>query len=474
MSKITHSRICGWHCVLSLASLLCVINLGDSRLVAQPIAPLPQVQTNDAARNFSGDLRDQISRTPFINDEPAVLRVEDSPTVDQFGVSLADFEIAALSNHPAVEKIAAQIREAKWRCQRAGLHPDMRIGYDGAEMGNEGTSGLQGGFISQQFITGKKHRLDQCVISKEIEHLQQKLAEVRQRILTDVRIELVSAYTEQERIKVLQRSLDLNLRAEESAKDLIDNSEIPRRAYLEIRSIADVSELKLSSAKQEYLASWRRLLSLCGFEGPSQTTLSNDIVPSKDPPIWDETLASVLAASPELAAAFARIEKHRYEIGRARSERHPNISTLVAYQYDEATGDDIASVVASIPIPRKRRVQAEIGQATARLRQAEQHVELVTRAIRHRLATEFEKLESACHETTVYEKRILPRFVESRSLAKQSLDNGEINYLEWVSSERAFLKTMEEYLNAQRKCWIGKYRIQGFLLSDSFDLNRGS
>ena len=51
---------------------------------------------------------------------------------------------------------------------QAGLGPNPVFSYTGAEMGNDGKAGFQGGTVSQEIVTADKLRKDQHVVDQEI------------------------------------------------------------------------------------------------------------------------------------------------------------------------------------------------------------------------------------------------------------------------------------------------------------------
>ncbi|MCP4504862.1 MAG: TolC family protein, partial [Fuerstiella sp.] len=77
-------------------------------------------------------------------------------------LSLADLESLALQRNPTLATATARMNAARGQKVQAGLYPNPSVGYHATEIGNLGTAGQQGAFISQRFITGGKLELDQA------------------------------------------------------------------------------------------------------------------------------------------------------------------------------------------------------------------------------------------------------------------------------------------------------------------------
>src|SRR5918992_3353926 len=75
-------------------------------------------------------------------------------------LTLAEAEALALSCHPAMRQAQGQVRAARGNWVQVGLRPNPEIGYMGEEIGNEGEAGQQGGFVSKEFVTAGKLRLN--------------------------------------------------------------------------------------------------------------------------------------------------------------------------------------------------------------------------------------------------------------------------------------------------------------------------
>lgn len=115
-------------------------------------------------------------------------------------LTLADLEAIALGSNPTLAAAAARVRAARARQIQAGRFPNPVVGYHATEIGNQGTAGQQGGFISQRFITGGKLPLDQAVAGAQVDEALYGLRSQEQRVLNDVRVSYYNALVAQRRV----------------------------------------------------------------------------------------------------------------------------------------------------------------------------------------------------------------------------------------------------------------------------------
>lgn len=90
----------------------------------------------------------------------ASLRAADPPPAPSPALSLPDLEALARTHNPTLVQAHAQVEAARGRAVQAGLYPNPTAGYYGQQIGNQGTAGQQGAFVSQMIVTGGKLRLN--------------------------------------------------------------------------------------------------------------------------------------------------------------------------------------------------------------------------------------------------------------------------------------------------------------------------
>jgi cobalt-zinc-cadmium efflux system outer membrane protein len=136
--------------------------------------------------NLVGDAETEreprVARAP----EPVPLPPISDPFKDD-ELTLAEAEALATAFHPALREAEARVRAAHGNWVQVGLRPNPAIGYDGTDLGDSGTAGKQGGFISQEFVTGGKLDLNRAVALRGQAAAEQRSEQARLQVITTVR-----------------------------------------------------------------------------------------------------------------------------------------------------------------------------------------------------------------------------------------------------------------------------------------------
>ena len=102
-------------------------------------------------------------------------------TQSDFGLTIEAIEELALNNNPAIQQAVAASAQADGIRTQVGLKPNPTIGYFGEEIGNEGSGGLHGAFVSQTFVRGDKLAWNRQVIGHDVNAMNWQIATQRQR-----------------------------------------------------------------------------------------------------------------------------------------------------------------------------------------------------------------------------------------------------------------------------------------------------
>ena len=91
---------------------------------------------------------------------PIRLAAADQPATAPAHLDLEALLALARTRTPDLAAAAARVEEARGRMVQAGLYPNPTVGYSGNQINDgPGTAGQQGGFISQDVVTGGKLRI---------------------------------------------------------------------------------------------------------------------------------------------------------------------------------------------------------------------------------------------------------------------------------------------------------------------------
>ncbi len=386
-------------------------------------------------------------------------------------ISLEELQAIALANNPTLVQAAAQVSAARGRWLQAGLYPNPSVGYLADEIGMAGTAGMQGLAISQQIVRGNKLGLDRAAASQEIARAQQQFESQRLRVLNDVRSQFYSIVVAQ---RALQQNDELVRLAEQGLKianDLLEGLQVSRIDLLQARVELSTTRVAAELARNRYAALWRRLAATLGTPEMQPLQISSDIETSPPELTWNDSLARVLAASPELAAARAEVARATWAVRRARAEPIPNVSVMAGVQHDNEGGDDVASLQVMLPVPILDKNQGAIRAAVAELRAAQAEIARLELQLQSRLAAAFERYANAREQVERYSQDILPDARKSLELVTRGYREGEFAYLPLLESQRSVSRANLAYLSALEQLWESATAIEGLLLSDSLETN---
>jgi cobalt-zinc-cadmium efflux system outer membrane protein len=382
-------------------------------------------------------------------------------------LSLADVEQIALLNNPTLAASRAQVAAARGRQVQAGLYPNPRIGYAADDMGEDGTAGKQGGFVGQEFITWGKLRLSRAVAGQEI---QESLfaAEAQQlRVLSDVRLRFYDSLVAQRRVELSAELSKIAAKSADLSRQLLEALQISQSDLLQLEIETEEAQIVLNNARNESTEAWRRLAAVIGDPTIEVRPLAGELardIPSYE---WEATYLKIMANSPELSAAEARVQRARYAIQRARREVVPNVDVMASASHRNQNGDDVAGVQAAIALPIFDRNQGNIMQANAELVAAQNDVRRIELNLQERLAMAYRRYANARQQVDRYQTQIVPRAQQSLDLVSRAYGAGQVNFLVLLTAQRTYIRVNLAYFDSLGELWQGSTLIEGLLLADS-------
>jgi len=402
---------------------------------------------------------------PFANSsEPIPLPPVETSAASDDRLTLAEAEALAVGFHPAVREAEGRLRAARGNWVQVGLRPNPEIGYAGEEMGDAGTAGKQGGFVSQELVTAGKLGLNRSVASQEIAAAQQRVEQARLRVLTTVRIN----YFE---VLAAERSVALARQLRGFAAELVRVSElrlkaldIPRASLLQSQVESESAALLEQQATQRQSAAWRRLSMAIGVADSQMPMLDDALVRPLPDLGWEEVRRWVLAGSPELAELRFAVDRARWSVQRASAGRVPNVNMEVGVAHDNATGDEIANVRVSMPLPVFDRNQGAMAEARGELAAAQSALQERELALEQRLAAAIRDYTTARERAVKYAEAILPVARESLDITNAGYREGELDYVAVLSVQQTYAEKNLSYLQDLETAWKKWAEIEGFLV----------
>jgi len=382
-------------------------------------------------------------------------------------LTLADLEGMALANNPVLVRAGARVEAARGQWVQVGLPPNPTAGYSAAEIGDSGRAGQQGGFVGQEVVTGGKLRLNRAVATQEIRVAQQEMAVERFRVLNDVRIAYYAVLIAQRRIDITAELVGIGQRSVNVVEQFVQREEASRVDLLQARVESNSARILLENARNDYLATWRRLSAVIGIPQMSPVTLTGDLQAGLVDILFESAMQQLLVASPELAAARANVDRASQAILRARAEPYPNVDMQGLIQHDNASSYDIAGVQFGLPIPVLNRNQGGIRRAQAEWAAAQSDVRRLELELQQRLATVYQRYANSRQQVETYTKQILPDAQSSLELVTNGYRQGEFGYLMLLTAQRTFFQTNLAYLESLGQLREAMVEIDGLLLTGS-------
>jgi len=389
--------------------------------------------------------------------------------LDGGSLSLAELEDIALRRNPGLARASAEVDAARGHWLQVGLRPNPTVGYLGEEIGNEDSAGMHGAFASQEFVRGGKLALNRRVAGQQLRRAEYRFEAQRFRVLTDVR----GAYYE---VLAAQRGLELSAElarvadeASKTAQRVFEGRQTSRFEPLQARIEARQTGISLQTAKNRHAAAWRGLAAVLGEPDMPPAQLAGDLNGSLPEYDFEESLTNLLVQSPQLAAAWADVERARWAIERATAEPVPNVQVQATVAFDTASDDTWAGVQVGLPLPLHDRNQGEIAKSVAELRAAEANVNRLQLWLYERLAAAFERYDNARYQASVYAESILPDAQDALNLANLGYTEEELDYLSVLTAQRQYTQANLAYLDALREVRAAAVEIDGLLLSGSLE-----
>lgn len=382
-------------------------------------------------------------------------------------LTLDDFTALAMRNNPTLAAARARLTSARGQRLQAGLYPNPVIGYHATEVGNVGTAGQQGGFVSQRIITAGKLQLDQAIASQEVSAAHHQFYAQELRVLSDIRIRFYEALVAQRRVELTQKLAQIGDDLEKSSQTLLDNGQASANDLLQSQIRADEAHILYDNASNESEEAWRRLTMAAGSPEMAQSRITGDLEQNLPPLDWEQHANSLLARHPLLQAARARVDRARVALIRSRREPIPNVDVSVSVRHHTVTDSDVANIQVGVPIPILNRNQGNIRSAEAEWIAACKNVERLQLELQDRLAVAFRRYSNARQQVERYQARMVPRAEKSLQLVTRAYDQGQAEYLTLLLSQQTYVQVSLSYLDSLRQLYTASALIDGQLLSGS-------
>jgi cobalt-zinc-cadmium efflux system outer membrane protein len=389
--------------------------------------------------------------------------------VNAGAITIEELQQLALANNPTYAQAARRIDAFRGEHLQVGLRPNPLIGYEGEDMGEGGFAGQHGMFVEQRLITGGKLDLNRAVVSHDIDRAQQELEIQRLRILNDVKSRAYDTLVAQQIVEMNQQLVEIGNSALRAAETLFKSQEVGQVDVLQARIEANSARLDLNTAQNEFQSAWRRLTLAVGIPDMPLRPLANTLNEGATNLTWEGAAERLLAESPELASAWAGVERARCALARAQAGRAPDLDLAASVRYSDESDSTLARVGVGMPLQIFDRNQGNICKAQAELTQAHREVERVQLVLQDRLADVFKQYLNARQETEQYKTVIVPDAKASLQLVQSGYQQGEFGFLELLTAQRTYTRVSLASLHSARQLFQSQTQVEGLLLTGALD-----
>ncbi|QDU46580.1 Cobalt-zinc-cadmium resistance protein CzcC precursor [Symmachiella dynata] len=454
--------------LLTAAPLIMALPAGERN--AQAEEPLPG-QIDAARADDSGvvhlsnaDLFIDFSEAGMSTIKPAQPEaIQPEPGI---AYSLSELEELALTTNPTLQQAAAEIMRLNGVREQVGLRPNPIMGYQAAEVGNDGYGGQQGLFIGQEFVRGGKLELNRAVAGSAVEQARWKRETQQHRVINTVRrrfYESLGAH------KTLELALDLQKLAQQAAEIAGSLENAGEGTYSQVlqAEIEAQSNLNLvNTSRVVRQTSLKRLSLAVGSPELQPENLVGSLDQTPPDLEYDSVWNWLTENSPELQAAYYNVHRARWAIQRAEVEPTPNMDAQLGIAQDFATDYTIVNIQVGFPIPIHNRNQGNITAAHAEHIRACREIERLRLDLRDRLATAFQSYQNTRIQMESYRDQILPKAKQNLDLVSRGYKEGQLDYLQLLTAQRTYFRQSLAAVQVQTALWLSVVRLQGLLISE--------
>ena len=384
-------------------------------------------------------------------------------------LTLADMRAIAQQNNPTLIQARMAVRAAQGQQVQASLYPNPEIGYEGGDVGLEGTSGQQGTVVGQEFVTAGKLRIAANAAGHGVTAARHALEAQRWRVMNSVRSGFYEVLLAQKMVSINEDLVRVGNEAEDITSRLRAAQEVSKADVLQASIEAERAKVSLFMARNRHRIAWYQLAAMVGQPEMTPAPLDGDIINDLPSVTWDEGLARLLSGSPELAQAHAAVKQARCEVALQYAERHANFSVGAGVKYDATAEQALADVGVAIPIKIFDRNQGNIISAQADLIAATREVERLELDLYTRFAEAFEAYSNANRQVELFRSKVLDNARESLELVGAGYREGEFDYLSLLTAQRTFFGANLEYLDALQELWSSSVELDGLMLTGGLE-----
>jgi len=431
----------------------------------RPSVFFPMAEQPEMEMHHHGQIQEVMPQFPRLGDSQ---RVVSGPIYQ-----LLDLEEMAAKNNPTLSQAQRAVEAAQARKLQVGLYPNPVVGYQGDEIrGGSYGGGEEGFFVEQPVILGGKLGLNRKITAAEQVERQVEVDAQRQRIENDVRMAYYRVLAAQERFALKRDILAIAQSTVRIEDQLGQVGQADETEILEAEAEEQRVEVATGVAEHMLRREWAMLTSVVGVPSLPQGGVAGRIDADLPPLDQGQLLASLLATSPAVRAAQAKVERAEAALRRAKHEPIPDLILRGGLQQNfEPLANPVDHRVGlqgfaeiGVQLHLWDRNQGGIAGERAKLEAARSEVQRVELALRNRFAMYGEDYGSARLTADKYRTDILPRLERAYKLMTEQYGLMTASFLRVLILQRMLYENETEYIDALERTWTNGIALRGYLL----------
>ncbi|MEZ6145150.1 MAG: TolC family protein [Planctomycetaceae bacterium] len=375
----------------------------------------------------------------------------------------------AMEHNPSIRQAMFAASKAAGVRTQVGLKPNPEVGYSGQQLIDENSAGQNGPYVTQTFVTANKLNLNRAVLDRDVQSLLWEAEAQRYRVRTDLRLKFYDALAAQRRLALAREFHEVATKGVEIAEKRLNALEGAKPDVLQAEIQLSEVDLIVQRSEIEFDAAWKGLVTIVGLPHLPPAELLGTLGPVEESIDVELVYHELIAVSPQLQAARARVDRARANISRQSVQAVPNVTAQVGAGADDATGDPYLNLQLSVPLPVHNQNQGNQQAAQAELCRALQEVQRLELAVRAELVQVMQEFRVGRVSIELYENTIIPKAQETLDLSEQAYLAGEFDFLRVLTVRRTFFETNLQYVQSLASAAKAEARIEGMLLSGGLD-----
>lgn len=390
-----------------------------------------------------------------------------TPVAEQ-ALTLAAIESLAERNNPSLTEAAAIVQKARGAYGQLGRPANPTIGYAGDEIGDDGTYGQQGVYVSQTIVLGGKLAAGQRVAGQEVQSLLWQAEAQRFRVRNDVRRLYYETLGAQERLRLTRELEQIAQQGVENAQVLKEALQAAQPDVLQAEIQQQEVHILVNRAEYQYHAAWRQLASVIGLPEMQASPLADTLHIAQPERDRDTARMQLESQSPELNQAAAEVQRALARIEREKLQPIPNLQIQAGVMQMASSDNTAASLQVGLPIPLFNRNDGNISRAVADYQRACAAVQRLKLNLESRLASTYAQYQDAQNRVRLYHDQIVPREQQTLDLI-QSAYPEQFDFLRLLTARRSYFQARLNALDALVDLRKAEVALDGLLISGSLD-----